>query len=102
VTEDRVLEALEAPHSAGDEPGETVGDLLGSADGRFELAEHRATLGRLPGVLTPREREVVALRLGHDLTLTDIGGRIGVSQMQVSRILRGAMARLHVLVGEAA
>jgi RNA polymerase sigma-B factor len=113
VTEERVLEALEAscayradsleaPHSAGDEPGETVGDLLGSADGRFELAEHRATLGRLLRVLTPRGREVVALRFEHDLTQADIGERIGVSQMQVSGILRGAMARVHVLVGEAA
>jgi RNA polymerase sigma-B factor len=113
VTEERVLEALEAsgayradsleaPHSSGDEPGETVGDLLGATDGGFELAEYRATLGRLLRILTPREREVVALRFEHDLTQAEIGERIGVSQMQVSRILRGAMARLHVLVGEPA
>jgi RNA polymerase sigma-B factor len=38
--------------------------------------------------LTPREREVVRLRFEDDLTQAAIGERIGMSQMQVSRVLR--------------
>jgi RNA polymerase sigma-B factor len=109
-SEERVLEALEAlgayratsleaPHG-DDAPGETVGDVLGSTEEGFAVAEHRATLAQLLRILTPREREVVALRFEHDLTQAEIGERIGVSQMQVSRILRAAMGRLRELVGE--
>jgi hypothetical protein len=49
------------------------------------------------GSLTPREREVVWLRFEEDLTQAAIGGRIGVSRMQVSRVLRQAIARLRTL-----
>jgi DNA-directed RNA polymerase specialized sigma24 family protein len=45
-------------------------------------------------VITPREREVLRLRFIEDLTQAEIGKRIGVSQMQVSRIIRQALARL--------
>ena len=47
--------------------------------------------------LTPREREVVRLRFEEDLTQAEIGELIGVSQMQVSRVLRQAIARLRTL-----
>jgi RNA polymerase sigma-B factor len=48
-------------------------------------------------VLTPRERDVVRLRFEEDLTQAAIGERIGVSQMQVSRLLRQAITRLRVV-----
>ena len=48
----------------------------------------------LTRVLTVRERKVVHLRFEHDLTQAEIGEHIGVSQMQVSRILRQAIGRL--------
>jgi RNA polymerase sigma-B factor len=44
--------------------------------------------------ITPREREVLRLRFEEDLTQAEIGERIGVSQMQVSRIIRQSIARL--------
>ena len=47
--------------------------------------------------LTHREREVIRLRFEADLTQAQIGEIIGVSQMQVSRVLRQAIARLRVL-----
>ena len=47
--------------------------------------------------LTTREREVLRLRFEDDLTQAAIGQRIGVSQMQVSRVLRQAIARLRTL-----
>ena len=45
-------------------------------------------------VITPREREVLRLRFAEDLTQAEIGERIGVSQMQVSRVIRQALGRL--------
>ena len=44
--------------------------------------------------LTPREQRVVALRFDEDLTQREIGERLGVSQMLVSRVLRAALPRL--------
>ena len=45
-------------------------------------------------VLTDREREVLRLRFAEDLTQAEIGARIGVSQMHVSRIIRQAITQL--------
>jgi RNA polymerase sigma-B factor len=45
-------------------------------------------------VLTEREREVLHLRFSEDLTQAEIGERIGVSQMHVSRIIRQAVTQL--------
>jgi RNA polymerase sigma-B factor len=47
--------------------------------------------------LSPRERRVLALRFVNDMTQTQIAQEIGVSQMQVSRILRRALNRLRDL-----
>ena len=44
--------------------------------------------------LDPREREVVYYRFFADLTQQEIGRRIGISQMHVSRLLRGALEKL--------
>ena len=45
-------------------------------------------------VLTEREREVLRLRFEEDLTQSEIGVRVGVSQMHVSRLIRQSVARL--------
>ena len=50
--------------------------------------------------LTPRERDIVRLRFEHDLTQTRIAEEVGVSQMQVSRILRRSLDRLRELLTE--
>jgi RNA polymerase sigma-B factor len=109
VEADEVLEAmqassayratsLETPRAGGDaDPGDTVGDSVGTIDDGFARAEQRAVLDALMRSLTPREREVVRLRFEEDLTQAAIGERIGVSQMQVSRLLRQALARLRTL-----
>jgi len=44
--------------------------------------------------LTARQREVLRLRFAEDLTQAEIGERVGVSQMHVSRIIREALAQL--------
>jgi len=106
ATDEQVLEALEAAGAyratslegprggKDDEPGESLAESFGTEEGGFDLAEHRATLKPLLDTISPRERRVLELRFGQDLTQAEIGARIGVSQMQVSRLIRQALARL--------
>ncbi len=56
------------------------------------------------GLLEPREALILRLRYERDLTQLEIGEAIGVSQMQVSRLLRQSLERLHTVAaaGEAA
>jgi RNA polymerase sigma-B factor len=106
VSEEQVLEALEAmgayrassldvPRAAREEEGgESVAESLGHDDAGYERAEQRATLEPLLERISERERTVLRLRFGADLTQAEIGERIGVSQMQVSRLIRQALTRL--------
>ena len=105
VDEEDVLEALEAsgayratslqtPWPGAEGSGETLADSIGTEEHGLAAAEDRATIERLMRVITPREREVLHLRFAEDLTQAEIGERIGVSQMQVSRIIRQSVARL--------
>ena len=86
--------SLQAPWGADEDSGETLGDGIGIEERGFAAAEDRATIDRLMRVITPREREVLRLRFAEDLTQAEIGEQVGVSQMQVSRILRQAVTRL--------
>jgi RNA polymerase sigma-B factor len=106
ASEEQVLEALEAsgayraasfdaPRMGGDDDaGDSLGDAVGHDDLGFGLAEDRATLDRLMQAIGPREREVLRLRFVEDMTQAEIGERIGVSQMQISRLIRQSLARL--------
>ena len=67
-------------------------ERLGREEAGFEQAEVQIAVDGVE--LTPREREVLRLRFEDDLTQSEIGKRIGVSQMQVSRIMRQALGRL--------
>ena len=86
--------SLEAPRGGEEDSGDTLGDTLGTEEQGFALAEHRATIAHLMRSLNQREREVLRMRFEEDLTQAEIGERIGVSQMQVSRIIRQSLARL--------
>jgi RNA polymerase sigma-B factor len=85
--------------SSDDDGAHALGDRLGAFDDGFRAAERRATIGRLSRVLTAREREIVRLRFEEDLTQSEIGKRVGLSQMHVSRLLRTTVEKLR---GEAA
>ncbi len=74
----------------------TLADSLGSTDDGLARAELRAVLDGAAVVLSPRDREVLRLRFQHDLTQTEIAERVGVSQMQVSRLIRQSLARLRI------
>ncbi|MBV8221301.1 MAG: sigma-70 family RNA polymerase sigma factor, partial [Solirubrobacterales bacterium] len=66
----------------------------GIEDNGFELAEDRQALVAGWASLTEVERQVLGLRLVHELTQREISQRIGCSQMHVSRLLRRSMMRL--------
>jgi RNA polymerase sigma-B factor len=103
ITTEQVLEAREAAGAyravsldrpRDDDEEDSAADWMGIEDPGFGLAEDAATVERLMIVLTDREREVLRLRFGEDLTQSEIGARVGVSQMHVSRLIRQAVARL--------
>lgn len=72
----------------------TLGDTLGGGDPELGLAETRAMLGDAAAILSPRDREVLRLRFAEDLTQSQIAEQVGVSQMQISRIIRRSLERL--------
>ena len=86
----RRTRSLEEP--TGDDV--TLADSLGDHDPEIERAEMRALLDSALGVLSARDREVLRLRFAQDLTQTEISKVVGVSQMQVSRIIRQALRTL--------
>jgi RNA polymerase sigma-B factor len=88
------LDAPRGNHNGDEDSDDTLGDTLSADDNRFERADDRATVAHLARRITPRERDVLRLRFAEDLTQAEIGERVGLSQMQVSRIIRQALARL--------
>jgi RNA polymerase sigma-B factor len=86
--------SLDAPIAHDGEERCVLAETLGDDDAGFELAEHRESLAASWASLSDVEREVLGLRLVHDLTQREISQRIGCSQMHVSRLLRRSMNRL--------
>ena len=71
--------------------------MFGEEDQRYELVDETITISVAARQLSARERRVLTLRFVNDMTQTQIAQEIGVSQMQVSRILRRALNRLREL-----
>ena len=84
----------QAVGGAAEEGDATLGELIGTEDDGFELAERHADVGPLLRSLPQREREVLFLRFARDMTQSEIADQIGCSQMQISRILRRTIALL--------
>jgi len=90
--------SLDAPRSSAEgEQTTTYAELFGEVDGRYALVDDGVTIARALEHLPERERVVLALRFAEDLTQSEIAERIGVSQMQVSRLLRRALEQLRIL-----
>jgi RNA polymerase sigma-B factor len=79
----------------------TLADSIGGRDVELERAEIRVLLDEAMDVLSDRDREVLRLRFAEDLTQTEISDRIGVSQMQISRIIRQSIAKLRLDIDKA-
>ena len=89
--------SLDAPRGGADEDVVPYGDTIGRDDERYELVELDATVSSALGHLPARDRLVLQLRFVEDLTQTEIAERVGISQMQVSRLLRRSLEQLRAL-----
>jgi RNA polymerase sigma-B factor len=95
-----VLEALDARSATAvrslaalDGDSDDGHDGLGADDPGFERAEQRAVIRTELRRLSDRERTALSLRFSSGLSQAEIAARLGVSQTQVSRLLRNALAR---------
>jgi RNA polymerase sigma-B factor len=89
--------SLDAPRPGADGDLISYGDAMGEDDERFELVELDATLTAVLRHIAPRERLILRMRFVDDLTQTEIAERVGISQMQVSRLLRRSLEQLRTL-----
>ena len=92
--------SLDAPRPVDNEGPVSRLEAIGDDDDRLELVDDQATIFAAAQHLPERERQILFLRFGADLTQTEIAERVGVSQMQVSRLLRKSLQRLRELTGE--
>ena len=91
--------ALEAASAYRAEPIDDAERAIESSASRdFGRVEAGLVAPRLLDALPLEERQVVELRFYENLSQNDIAERVGVSQMQVSRLLRRALDRLRVFV----
>ena len=89
--------SLDAPRLNEDGSGASYADTLGDEDERLELVECDATLCVGLAELEPRDRLILRMRYVEELTQAEIARRVGLSQMQVSRLLRRSLDRLREL-----
>ena len=84
--------SLDAPT---DEDGTNLQSFLDSSDADTEGdALRRAELSELFSLLSERERQVLYLRYFRDQTQAEVGKRLGLSQVQISRIEKKALLRM--------
>jgi RNA polymerase sigma-B factor len=93
-------ESIDAPARSGDE-SPTAWDWLGCEEEGFDRVESRDAVAKGLRGLSAQEHEVLFMRFFEDRTQAEIAERIGVSQMQVSRILRRTLERLRRLTDAA-
>jgi RNA polymerase sigma-B factor len=84
--------SLDVPTSREDAESPPMVETVGHREPGYEAVETQ--LAANDAQLTERETEILRMRFEEDLTQYEIGDRIGVSQMQVSRIMRGALRKL--------
>jgi RNA polymerase sigma-B factor len=84
---------LDSPVSA-DEEAATFGDLIGREDPGIELAVDTEALWMHWATLPERQQHILAMRFYGNMTQAEIGERLGISQMHVSRLLGAALTQL--------
>ncbi|MFE7711537.1 RNA polymerase sigma factor SigF [Streptomyces sp. NPDC057486] len=107
LSEDEVIEGLMASNGYtagsldipsgndhGSDPGPTYADILGDCDPAMDLVEDLHALAPLLEELDDRERHIVEMRFGQEMTQSQIGAELGVSQMHVSRLLAHTLTKL--------
>jgi RNA polymerase sigma-B factor len=82
--------SLDAPMSTDDDAA-TLGDLLGGEDPQVERTLDMQAVSTHWGELPEREQHILAMRFYGNMTQAEIGEKLGVSQMHVSRLLARAL-----------
>ena len=79
----------------GDGPSNVLlSDVIPFTDDNLQRSEDRMILDRLIDSLSPRQRAILYLLFYEDLSQAEIGERLSISQMHVSRLARAALERL--------
>jgi RNA polymerase sigma-B factor len=86
--------SLDSPPPEDDGGEGTLADRLGYEDSALEGVEYRESLKPLLAQLPPRERQIIMLRFFANMTQSQIGEEVGISQMHVSRLLTRTLAQL--------
>ena len=94
-------EAVSLDTPVGEEGDTQLSDLLGSADDRFERMERSEWAQWLLSKVGDTERELLTLRYRDGLGQRETAKRLGISQMQVSRLERRALSRLRAIEAQA-
>ncbi|MEU4193380.1 sigma-70 family RNA polymerase sigma factor [Kribbella sp. NPDC026611] len=84
--------SLDAPGAS--DGGSSLIDAVADAEIGYELVENVHTLTPAVASLGDREKRILELRFRNGCTQEEIGNELGVSQMQVSRLLRGILDQL--------
>lgn len=87
-------------HPTGGDGLTTLGDLLPQDDAAGLASEARLLLEPVLRQLSQRDRDILSMRFGEGLTQREIATRIGVTQMQVSRLLSRILTQLRSDVGD--
>lgn len=88
------VRSIDSPIAGADDSTRSLADTIGEVDSDMEHITDRESLRPLLAALPERERAVISMRFFAGMTQTQIAERIGVSQMQVSRILAKTLQQL--------
>ncbi len=102
---EEVLEAMESSSAYSSVPLEGAGssdsddapsiiDRYATDDADLQMADDRIIISDALRELSPRERDVIELRFNEGLTQIEMAERLGISQVQVSRLLRRTLKRI--------
>lgn len=104
ISDEEVISALEVSSAyrtvsidqpaGGDDDRSSLAELIGEPDPELTLVDVRDQLDSLISVLPPREQLMIHLRFFENMTQAEIAERLGVSQMQVSRLLDKSLSRM--------
>lgn len=85
---------LEGTGSSDSEDAPSVIDRIGVEDDDLSMTDDRIMIEEALSELSPREREVIDLRFRDGLTQIEMADRLGISQVQVSRLLRRTLKKI--------
>ncbi|MFJ3965060.1 SigB/SigF/SigG family RNA polymerase sigma factor [Streptomyces sp. NPDC090036] len=92
VPQENATGATQGPTAA--RTARSLGETLGDVDPALEAVEDRHALAPLLADLDERSSQILELRFGQEMTQAEIGAEIGLSQMQVSRLLTRTLGTL--------